>query len=295
MYSILKNKYIKRFYLWLFLYYIIYSYSSKNIQHFKNDFYLCNNNDNKIIRCVIYNLQRLPYLLRDIKIDKIVNNYDLVILQEYFNDFFMNRNNYLNKTNKYFNTGGKKIFSSKIIDSGLVNISKHKLEFIDFINFKNNKSVDKFANKGFLVSKLNLCNNKNIIIINTHLQNFYTHEEYNCNIITEQLLILNQYIYSLILSNNDVMVLGDFNRNINDIYWTIKPDQIILTKYPTVWDNRDGLIPISTPYQIHSSQKPYWSDGGFIWSKNIKISNISNIIIDKYTDHSGIDFTLEIY
>jgi hypothetical protein len=290
------SKYFKRLYLILFLYYVIYSYSCKNNYSRDNfsdkiPFNLCPIGKTRI-KCIIYNLQRLPYLLRDIKINNIIDNYDLILLQEYFNDFFLNRNSYLKKSNKYFNTGGKNILSTKIIDSGLVNIAKYKLEFIDFITFNNNKSVDKLANKGFLVSKLTICN-KHIIIINTHLQNFYTHQEYNCSVISEQLSILNDYVLTLI-TNYDVLLMGDFNRNIYDINWTIKPDQIILTKYPTVWDNRDGLIPISTPYQVNLSQHPYWSDGGFIWSKNIKISNISNIIIDKETDHCGIEFIINI-
>jgi hypothetical protein len=289
------NKYFKRLYFILFIYYIIYSYSSKNNFTSLNliPINLCNNINIINLKCIIYNLQRLPYLLRNINIDKIIDNYDLVILQEYFNDFLFKRNPYLNNKKVFFNSGGKNILSTKIIDSGLVNISKYKLEFIDFINFNNNKSVDKFANKGFLVSKLTICN-RPIIIINTHLQNFYTHREYKCNIISEQLSIINKYILNLLNNNYDVLLFGDFNRNIYDIVWTIKPDQIILTKYPTVWDNRDGLIPISTPYRVDISQHPYWSDGGFIWSKNISISNISNIIIDKDTDHCGIEFNINI-
>jgi hypothetical protein len=292
----------KRIYLFILFYYILYSYSSKNIQYFKQNNIIINNNlcynniKNIKLKCILYNLQRLPYLLRDIKIDKIIDNYDLIILQEYFNDFLLYRNNYLKNTNKYFNTGGKNILTSKIIDSGLVNISNYNLELVEFINFKNNKSVDKYANKGFLVSKLHISNFKPIIIINTHLQNFYSNFEYNCSIISEQLSILNQYILNLLNLNNDVIVLGDFNRNIDDIIWTIKPTQIIKTKYPTVWDNKKGILPLSTPYQVNLSQIPYWSDGGFIWSKkkNITISTISNVIIDKYTDHCGIEFILNI-
>lgn len=298
MYYILNNKYVKKVYLFIILYYLVYSYSSKNLEKFVPNINLCYSlNKNIKIKCITYNLQRLPYLLRNINIDNIINNYDLILLQEYFNDFFLKRNQYLIKSNKYFNTGGKNLLSTKIIDSGLVNISKYNLKLIDFVNFSNNKSVDKLANKGFLVSKLFICNYKPIIVINTHLQNFYTHQEYNCSIISEQLSILNNYIMDLLKNDNDVIVLGDFNRNISDIYdiiWTIKPDQIIKTKYPTVWDNRDGLIPVSTPYQVDISQHPYWSDGGFIWSKNIKIDNISNVIIDKETDHCGIEFIINI-
>jgi hypothetical protein len=284
--------FMRKLYLLVLGYYIIYSYVSKN--HSMNNIENIYLEQKNKIRVIIYNLQRLPYLLKDINIDKLIDNYDLVILQEYFNDFMLNRNSYLNEKKVSYNIGGKDILSSKIIDSGLVNISRFNLEFIDFINFESNKSVDKFANKGFLVSKLCIDKNRHLYIINTHLQNFYTHQEYKCKIISEQLDIINKYVYNLLLKNNYVLLLGDFNRNINDITWTIKPDKIIFTKYPTVWDNRDGLFPISTPYQVDKSQHPYWSDGGFLWGKDMNISNISNIIIDKDTDHCGVEFVLNI-
>lgn len=310
MYFIFKH--LRRIYLIIITYYIIYSYSSKHcfnnfnldLQYFNNNLFTPRNS----IKFVVYNLQRLPYLLRDINIDNIIHSYDVCILQEYFNDLFFKRNRYLKNSNKFFNSAGKNIISSKIIDSGLVTTANISLDFIDFIHFKKYKSVDKFANKGFLVSKLNLSihtkkdTQKHILfIVNTHLQNFYTLNEYNCSIISKQLKIIDNYICNNILNNNaynknfvSLLVAGDFNRNLKDILWSIQPQQIISTKTPTVWDNRDGLIPISTPRQIHHTQFPYWTDGAFLWSHLFKARNISNIILDKYTDHCGIEFFLDV-
>lgn len=298
---------LRKIYLIILIYFICYSYSSK---HSFNNTSVClnffnNKSSSNSITFVIYNLQRLPYLLRDINIDNIIFRYDIAILQEYFNDLFFKRNRYLNNSNKFFNCGGKNIISSKLIDSGLVTTSDLFLEFIDFIQFKKYKSVDKYANKGFLISKLNLSfNNHNkgiqkhsLFIVNTHLQNFYTTDEYNCSIISKQLQSIDNYICNHILNNNlniSLLVAGDFNRNLKDISWSIQPNQIIATKTPTVWDNRDGLIPLSTPRQIHTTQNPYWTDGGFLWSDYLKATNISTIIIDKHTDHCGIEFTLTI-
>jgi hypothetical protein len=310
MYFIFKH--LRRIYLIIITYYIIYSYSSKHcfnnfnldLQYFNNNLFTPRNS----IKFVVYNLQRLPYLLRDINIDNIIHSYDVCILQEYFNDLFFKRNRYLKNSNKFFNSAGKNIISCKIIDSGLVTTANISLDFIDFIHFKKYKSVDKFANKGFLVSKLNLSihtkqdTQKHILfIVNTHLQNFYTLNEYNCSIISKQLKIIDNYICNNILNNNaynknlvSLLVAGDFNRNLKDILWSIQPQQIIYTKTPTVWDNRDGLIPISTPRQIHHTQFPYWTDGAFLWSHLFKARNISNIILDKYTDHCGIEFFLDV-
>lgn len=279
----------------IIIYYILYSYFSKtNYNKLIDSKYKCNS---KIkLKFIIYNLQRLPYLLRNINIDKIIKNYDVCILQEYFNDFFLRRNFYLDNLKKHYNIGGKNVISSKIIDSGLLNISEFKLNFIDFVNFNNNKSVDILANKGFLVSKLVICN-KELFIINTHLQNFYKHEEYNCDIISHQLNIIDLYIRKHFFNkkkcNVNLLVLGDFNRNINDIKWTYKPKYKIISKNPTVWDDRDGLTPTSTPYQVKDNQHPYWSDGGFIWG-DIKVSDVNTIILDKYTDHCGIEFNIII-
>lgn len=306
MFGFLTNLYLNRIYMIIILYYIVYSYSSINncnklnfkLRHFDKKIYSLTNKSmkNKCLSCVIYNLQRLPYLLRNIDIDHVIHSYDLCILQEYFNDLFLKKNRYLINTNKFFNCGGKKMLSSKLIDSGLVTTSSNCLEYIDFIQFKKYKSVDKFANKGFLISRLNLSNNDILYVINTHLQNFYTVDDYNCEVITEQLNTIDKYITSNILNLNNkyisLIVAGDFNRNLKDISWTIKPDHIVHSDTPTVWDNRDGLIPISTPVQTHSTQHPYWTDGAFLWSTKLKIHNISSIITDKYTDHCGIKFDI---
>lgn len=304
---------LRKIYLIILIYYICYSYSSKHsfnntsvcLNFFNKHHYPNNSVNSNSITFIIYNLQRLPYLLRDINIDNIIYRYDISILQEYFNDLFLKRNRYLKNTNKFFNCGGKNIVSSKLIDSGLVTTSDLFLEFIDFIQFKKYKSVDKYANKGFLISKLNLSFNINkkfqnhtLFIVNTHLQNFYTTDEYNCSIISKQLKTIDNYICNHILINNNngisLLVAGDFNRNLKDISWSIQPNQIISTKTPTVWDNRDGLIPLSTPRQIHTTQFPYWTDGAFLWSDYFKANHISSVIIDKHTDHCGIEFTLTI-
>jgi hypothetical protein len=298
---------LRRIYIIIIIYYIFYSYSSKHcfnnfnvsLNYFNNKCFSSVNS----VKVIIYNLQRLPYLLRDINIDNIIHSYDVCILQEYFNDLFFKRNRYLKKSNKFFNSGGKNIISSKLIDSGLVTTTNIFLDFIDFIQFKKYKSVDKFANKGFLISKIDLSINTKkgpqkhfLFVINTHLQNFYTIDEYHCNIISKQLKCLDNYIREHILNkpNISLLVAGDFNRNLKDILWSIQPNQIISTKTPTVWDNRDGLIPISTPRQIHTTQYPYWTDGAFLWSDYFIARNISNVIIDKHTDHCGIEFTLEV-
>lgn len=302
---------LKHFYVIIIIYFICYSYSCK---HCSNDFHITLDYFNKhfslqhtqhaqSFKCIVYNLQRLPYLLRDIKIDNIIHKYDICILQEFFNDLFFKRNRYLNKTNKFFNSGGKNMFSSKLINSGLVTTSAFFLEFVDFIEFKKYKHVDTFANKGFLVSRINLFVDSkqahSLFIINTHLQNFYTFNEYKCNIISKQLKMIDTYIDTYIsnfIFNNDfsLIVAGDFNRNLTDINWSIPPNQIICSDIPTVWDNRDGIVPISTPKQIDTTQKPYWTDGAFLWSKTFKAVDIKNVILDKYTDHCGIDFTLTV-
>jgi hypothetical protein len=308
---------LRKIYLLIIIYYICYSYSSKHsfnntsvcLNFFNKHHYKNNSSNNNSITFIVYNLQRLPYLLRDINIDNIINRYNVCILQEYFNDLFFKRNRYLKNTNKFFNSGGKNIISSKLIDSGLVTTSDLFLEFIDFIQFKKYKSVDKYANKGFLISKLNLSSNTHkgfqthtLFIVNTHLQNFYTTDEYNCSIISKQLKSIDNYLCNHILKKNytsqdhfiSLLVAGDFNRNLKDISWSIPPNQTIYTKTPTVWDNRDGLLPLSTPRQIHTTQYPYWTDGAFLWSDYFKATNISNVMIDKHTDHCGIEFTLQI-
>lgn len=243
-----------------------------------------NLNLNNPISCMTYNIQRLPYSNKSYPVFLKKNDYDIVCLQEYFQNIIYSRVDFLKKLD--YNICIPSSISPFKWDSGLVILSKFEIKFIDLIPFKINKSIDKLCEKGFLIVKIG-----DLYVINTHLQaNYNDSNKYN-KIIKSQLKQIENYIIdNLIL--NECLLLGDFNFNLKKINLNKKINlKLISGKINTNWNNTQND---STKYKKYLNQNGINCDGGFITNNKLKVSDINNVDIDKYTDHLGLSFKLRL-
>lgn len=231
------------------------------------------------LQCITYNIQRLPFYIKDHPFFLKTINADIICLQECFHNIFVDRLEFFKKLNYNICIPGVQNLTKW--DSGLVILSKYTINFIDFVPFKYSSDIDKVSEKGFLVVKI-----KDLYVINTHLQSSYK-DSPNVSIKTSQLDQINNYIMSNNLTN--CLLLGDFNVNVDFINWSRINYQLIKSILPTNWDNHIH----STKYKKYPTQVSEWCDGGYLWSNKYKVKSIHNIDYDKYTDHLGISINID--
>jgi len=245
------------------------------------------NEEKSCIKILSYNIQRLPHLLRE-QID--INNfdYDIICFQEYFFDLLGSRNRFFDTIEKYnYCIPGSNL--NYFVDSGLVILSKYKINMIEFVSFKNSCSIDKYSQKGFLVVKIS-----DIYVINTHLQSCYNNCSRIKDIIDIQLEEIKDYIIKNKLDKKTCLIIGDLNKEINKIY-NFKGSKKIVPLIPTLWDDNCGKFSNSTPICTNINQEPKWYDGGFLYSNKYKICNVNTKKLDDLADHLAVSLELRYY
>jgi hypothetical protein len=257
--------------------YFLYLNKSKRQTIIKQNIYKNTILENKI-KLLTYNIQRLPYFFRPfININHLIKKYDIICLQE---DFCTNiKKEYFNEFN-ICKIGNNSIF--KLLDSGITIYSRIPLEFIDFIPFKNLKSVDKLSDKGFLIVKY-----KNIYFINTHLQASYYLNNDNNNISLNQLGEIFKY-----LENNQInkfVIIGDFNVDLEKL--RLDKYKILYTDEPTHYCKMDSIFVKSSAFP-KNKYFGYKLDGCIY--NNVNISNIKSHDYDQYTDHLGVSLIVNL-
>ena len=228
------------------------------------------------LKILTYNIQRVPYffLRPNIDINKLLESYDILCLQE---DFYPNIFDKNLKNINVYHIGTNKWF--KITDSGLTIYSKVYLEFIEFINFKKLESVDKLSDKGFLVTKY-----LDTYIINTHLQATYYIKDLANSVAYQQLNEIFEYLNKKKIKK--FIILGDFNIDLDKIninYNKAYPN------CPTHYSKMNSII-------FNSSAVPKKNYYGFIYDgaiyDNISCNNVRPVIHDNYTDHMGVSLNI---
>lgn len=256
---------------------IILFLSKKHISYIKQN----KNNSpikNNKLKFLTYNIQRLPYFLRKrVNIDKILRKYDIVCLQE---DFLPKISNYeLDKFN-ICHIGTSSFY--KLIDSGLTIYSRIPLQFIDFLQFKNLKSVDILSDKGFLVMKYN-----DLYIINTHLQAPYTQDDLKNNVGIQQINEIFDYLEKHYITK--FIIIGDFNTELDkficDKYSLLVPNE------PTHYTEMKSIFN-KTSATFKEGYTPLKIDGAIY--NNIKINKHKLVKYDKKTDHLGVSFFVDL-
>ena len=225
----------------------------------------------KSLKLLTYNIQRLPYSIKpNINIEKILSTYDIICFQENFCSLTGS-----NRDSFGYNCIHPPGSFYKLIDSGLSVYSKYQITFIDFIKFDNLVSVDRLADKGFLVFKIN-----DLYIVNTHLQAVYKELD-DVEIGLEQLNGIIEYCKDF----EKVLICGDFNIDLREI--NLPKYGKIQTKIPTHWSLMDGVFNSSSATK-KENYLPLFYDGAFY--KNIFIGNVKTESFINTTDHLGVSF-----
>ena len=236
------------------------------------------------ITLISYNIGLLPFNIKNLNIlEKILINYDIILLQEFFTNLFFNKKNWLlNFCKDYkYNIVAKEesnIFFGKLVDSGLVILSKYPIVKVRKFNFDSkSSSYDSLVHKGFLNALIQI-GNKKISIYNLHNQSFYQ-KFVNPNFIQNyQLKKLNDFI-----NTNDkyIIVGGDFNIESQYTRKYIKTMKIYDSKYPTIYVKYDkNNIEQSTNSEEKEHYTPYYLDYFLTKNVNMQVKSHANIFSD---------------
>jgi endonuclease/exonuclease/phosphatase family metal-dependent hydrolase len=248
---------------------------------------------------VTYNIQKFPFSLKslnDKKIRSIIKNHSIILLQECFNEAYDSLETYYPE---YHICRGV-LQGLNIMNSGLVIMSKFPIIDVNFkeYNVSNPWSFDYFSEKGFLIASIKI-KNKNVKIINTHLQSsdFHRYDKYALSQLNE----LFNYLNELKENKDEYIVGGDFNIDINDIknikeinsikeLNTIKElNNIKYPKNPTIYIN---LTTSGTNDKYKEGYEPFIFDY-FMISNSINMKT-PIVINNDYSDHNPVSSTFEL-
>lgn len=105
----------------------------------------------------------------------------------------------------------KTFWRLKTVNSGLTSLSYYPIIEQKFQSFRYSQSVDRFSDKGILLTRIQLPCQTEIDIYNTHLQASYLYRNQNAKTRIKQLEVVVDFIHKYSNPKNIVLVLGDFN------------------------------------------------------------------------------------
>lgn len=227
----------------------------------------------KKLSIITFNIQKFPWPHK--KFNPIINllkSFDIILLQECFDETFQNLENIFPKHNIYRG----KLNHINLMNSGLVILSKFYIEKHDFYIYKslNSNTNELFCEKGFISIDIKV-NNQIIKIINTHMQSSYfaKFDEYALLQFDELMNYINNIKTKFVLG-------GDFNIDIEDL--KKNKDVKYNLYYPK---NKTIYVDFKTGHSVAYHVKNY---DGLIF--DYFISNINNLKTPKtiknyYSDH----------
>lgn len=112
-----------------------------------------------------------------------------------------------------------KFFSIKMMDSGLLILSKYPIIYANTVPFQSGLIKDRFAQKSFqycIIDTFKKDNKKYLHLINTHLQSEYKlKDDDTMEVKYQQLQQIRNFIDFYKLRNDNLLICGDFNINCN--------------------------------------------------------------------------------
>lgn len=248
----------------------------------------------KNIKLLTWNIQILPHFTKSLeKLEEIIQNYDVIILQEFYTNLWIDKKSWLEKFCKKYKYNivihNKISFKRlKFLDSGLVTLSKFKIIESNNHYFKDSCNIDSFCNKGFLYTKIKI-GEKYINLYNLHAQAFYdTNLKYNIEISIKQIKQIKKEIN---LNNKFIIIGGDFNLNskyINPIFSNLKPN---IPNKNTIFVKFENDKEIDTISSEEQGYKGFTYD--YFYSKNIDIKNIK-ANDENFSDHKYVTANFDL-
>lgn len=115
----------------------------------------------------------------------------------------------------------RNLWKLKVTCSGLSSVSMHPVVKTEFKAFSKAKSMDRLANKGVLLTRIEIEPGLEVDVYNTHLQASYLHRNENAKTRMRQLKEVADFIRTHSSPDDTILVLGDFNFKENTKEYTL--------------------------------------------------------------------------
>lgn len=238
------------------------------------------------IEILSYNVNNLPFKCKDLNLlNDLIKDKDIVYLQEVFM-YNPNIRKWLKQISKKYKFNVLYIpkinlCKFRVLDSGLVILSKFDFINYKFIPFKKLYNIDYFSNKGILHATI-IVNNRIIYLYNIHNQSIY-----NKKITEKQVNLMRNNMEYFNLSNKDIIIGGDFNIDYKLIKDKFPDMKVNLPNYNTcytLWEDNKEVDSISYYKKNYNGVKL-----DYFLTKNLVLEMIDNNEINEHiSDHRYI-------
>lgn len=207
------------------------------------------------IKILSYNIQGLPHLNKTNFIPtfhKLFKQYDIILIQEAFQNFWSLRTKLRKQFPNYWIThsGINSLFNLYLVDSGLMIISKYPIKKSKFVPWIIDTFPDSLAQKGILYSVIQITKDIDISLYTLHTQASFNTINENKDIRDVQFLQLLQLLKK---DKTPIKIVGgdfnfDYSNQINPItYKIMKGSPTICSTYDS-----NGNETYSFPYSLLS-------------------------------------------
>jgi endonuclease/exonuclease/phosphatase family metal-dependent hydrolase len=168
---------------------------------------------------------------------KELDNYDIICLQEMFSTLSYRKTKLVKAAIHagffyYVETESPNYFSTRLIDGGLIILSRFPIESYSFAPFTDGILCDQLCEKGILYANIRV-KNTNLHLFNTHLQASYSQENdlvesmhTRIKQLEEGVQIIKEVLDSQYKPGEKVILCGDFNVNCLSVRVLIKYRQM---------------------------------------------------------------------
>jgi endonuclease/exonuclease/phosphatase family metal-dependent hydrolase len=247
-------------------------------------------------------------------VETVFGGFDVVCLQEMFGSFSRRRTNVIRDVQKHGLLYSAAcpvpwpLCSGKLIDGGLLTLSKYKIVEHEFTPFQRGMDSDALAKKGVLYTKINLPNNKHMHIFSTHVQAsyVYTADPGSVRIKQEQIGVLVALVKSKLATSSavgPVVVTGDFNINslMNEKFAEGSPrfggSGIAPEEYSYLTESLEQAVHELDNYENdvldifleHNANQPIATTCPFEWKLNDETELRCSLFVDPQEDLAGTD------
>lgn len=127
-----------------------------------------------------------------------------------------------------------------LLDSGLVTLSKSQIIKSEFFGFSRAKGVDRFANKGVLLTRLQMPDGTELDIYNTHTQASYVSQKTKSPVRIAQVKEILAFVQKHSDAKSHVVLLGDLNLTEDNEEYGVLREGGFTDVMRTLYPNRDS-------------------------------------------------------
>lgn len=180
---------------------------------------------------------------------------DVVCLQETFFSSWREKHlirPWLEKFASHASTSKQGLY---LLDSGLTTLSKSQIIKSEFLGFSRAKGVDGLANKGVLLTRVQMPDGTELDVYNTHTQASYVSQKIKSHVRISQVKQILEFVQKHSDPKGHVVLLGDMNMTEeNEEYAILLEEGGFVDVMRTVYPNRDSH-PMTTLKKSHPTKE----------------------------------------